>query len=363
MGRGPAILLIVAGLCGAAAADPAAPGAGSAAPADPIAAPAAPLPPATLTHTPWIDLAPSSALDHALAEPPREYHPVAAAIAVGGLYAVFTGWTYLAWYRKHKPLSQYKFGGDGWLGDRTYAGGADKFGHAWATMSLGRLGAEVLRQYGGYGRTTSALIGAGLSEALFLGVEVKDGFYYEFSFSDATGDTLGALAAFALSNWPRLDELFDYRVQYFPSTMYLRKLEGTSPCPVGGCSRWNIAEDYSGETYLLAFHLGGIHALRDMKYGTLSRFVDVVGGFGTRNYKPTPDKDITGKPTQELFIGVSLNAQGLFDWLLEGHRSRSARTTRKVTHALFEVFNLPYTAVPVIENDHMASGPPAMDGA
>ena len=363
MRRGPAILLIVAWLSSAAAADPAGSGAGSAAGTDPhvatLTSPAA----VTLAHSPWIDLAPSGVLDRALTEPPPEHHPVAAALAVGGLYAVFTGWTYLAWYRKHKPLSQYKFGGDGWLGDRTYAGGADKFGHAWATMSLARLGTEVLSQYGGYDRTTSALVGAGLSEALFLGVEVKDGFYYEFSFSDATGDTLGALAAFALSRWPRLDELFDYRVQYWPSTMYVRKLEGTSPCPVGGCSRWNIAEDYSGETYLLALHLGGIHALRDMKYGTISRFVDVVGGFGTRNYKPTPDKDITGKPTQELFIGLSLNAQGLFDYLLEGHHSRAARTTRKVTHALFEVFNLPFTSLPVYEHDHMASGPPAMDGA
>lgn len=365
MRRGWVALLIIAWLRPAHA-GPAAPEAVHHDPVVPVTAsePATASDPVASQPSPWLDLGPKDLLARSLVEPePTEAHPVAAAATLGGLYAVFAGWTYFAWYRKHRPLSQYKWGGDGWLGDRTYAGGADKFGHAWATMSLGRLGSEMMRQWGGYSRTTSALVGAGLSEALFLGIEVKDGFYYEFSFSDATADTLGALTAFALSRWPRLDELFDYRVQYWPSPMYLRKLEGTSPCPTGGCSRWNIAEDYSGETYLLAFHLGGIHALRDMKYGTLARFVDVVGGYRTRNYKPTPDPDLAFTPRQDVFIGLSLNAQGLFDWLLEGHHSRGARATRKVTHALFEVFNLPFTSVRVLDHDHRASGPPMMDGA
>ena len=48
--------------------------------------------------------------------------------------------------------------------------------------------------------------------------------------------------------------------------------------------------------------------------------------------------------TQQWYLGVSLNAQGLFDYLLP-HDS----TWRKVTHGLFEVTNLPYTAVPVVD--------------
>jgi hypothetical protein len=318
-------------------------------------------PPPTAEDSPWIDLAPATVLerdlDHAIV---RDHdHRVASALTLTGLYAAFTTWTYFAWYRKHKPLSEFKWGGDGWLGPRTYAGGADKFGHAWATMSLARLGTEMLGQWGGYDRTTANLVSTGLAEALFIGVEVKDGFFYEFSFSDATGDTLGALMAFALAQWPRLDELFDYRVQYWPSQMYLRKVDGSSPCPVGGCSRWNIAEDYSGETYLLALHLGGIHSLRDMRYGTFSRFVDVTLGFGSRNYKPTPDPELMTTPKQEVFIGLSLNAQGLFDWFLE----RRSNTGRKITHGLFEVFNLPFTSAPLLEYDHSPSAPPHMDGA
>src|SRR5258706_9743783 len=108
-------------------------------------------------------------------------------------------------------------------------------------MSLARLGTAMLDDWGGYDRRTASIISTALSEALFIGVEVKDGFFYEFSFSDATGDTLGALAALALDNFPRLDELFDFRVQYWPSTMYLRKVDGSSPCPSGGGVRWGIS--------------------------------------------------------------------------------------------------------------------------
>jgi hypothetical protein len=360
-------LLLIAGLRGVAVAEPDAPAPKPA---------AAPDPAVTVTASPWIDLAPANVLEkHAEPEVPAD-HKVAAAVTMSGMYGAFIGWMYVAWYRKHHPLDQYKWGGDGWVGDETYAGGADKFGHAWATMSLARAGTEMLNQWGGYDRTTSNIISTVASELLFTGVEVKDGFYYEFSFSDLTGDSIGAVAGFALSQWPRLDELFDYRVEYWPSAMYQRKLDGSSPCPSGGCSKWNIAEDYSGETYLLAFHLGGIHALRDMKYGTISRFIDVAAGFSSRNYKPercappacTMEQaaaDLAaapGKPQQHLYLGITLNAQGLFDYLFEGRASKSARATRKITHGVFEVFNPPFTYMSV-ESTHTAVNPPAMGGA
>ena len=300
-------------------------------------------------------------------EPAPRYHPLAAKLTLAGMYTAFAGWMYLAWYRNHNPLAQYKWGGDdrpgllGWAGDTTYAGGEDKFGHAWSTLALARLGDEILEQWGGFDHTESMLIGAGMAELLFLGVEVRDGFTFEFSFSDLGGDTVGAVAALALMQWPRLDELFDFRVQYFPSPMYLRKLDGSSPCPTGTCSRWNIAEDYSGQTYLLAFHLGGIHALRDLPYGTWSRFVDATVGFDTRNYKPAPDAALMATPRQELFVGLSLNAQGLFDWLLEDRPAHC--TARKVTHGLFEMFNLPFTSLRVLEHDHSPTGPIDTGGA
>jgi hypothetical protein len=162
--------------------------------------------------------------------------------------------------------------------------------------------------------------------------------------------------------WPRLDEMFDFRVQYFPSSVYIDKLDGKSLCREGTCSRWNIAEDYSGETYLLAFHLGSIHALRDIPtWGTVARFVDLAVGYDTRNYKPTPDADLHLVPTKEGFFGVSFNAQGFFDWLLE---DTSHQTLRKVTHGLGEVFNLPFSSAGLFRLEYTCpTCAPSQDGA
>jgi hypothetical protein len=277
----------------------------------------------------------------------KPVHPVAATTTVGALYLVFSVFLFVAWYRKHYPLSKYKWGGDGWMEEWTYAGGADKCGHAWATMALARLGTWILTDIGGFALRKASVVSAIMSELLFVGVEVKDGFYYEFSFSDLTGDTTGMLMALALDNSKRLNELLAYRVQYFPSEMYVRKVGGWSECKTGGCSRWNIAEDYSGQTYLTALHLCGIKAVRD-KLGTASRFVDVVGGFDSRGYRPYPDWDATEIPRQKLFLGLSFNAQGFFDWLLGDRPSNAAEVGRKITHGLFEVFNLPNTTLPLL---------------
>jgi hypothetical protein len=326
--------LVIAWLQAIALAGPASPNAST---PDPDAAPRA---------SPWIDLAPSNVLEkHALDIEPREDHRTRAALELGSFYTGFSVWAYFAWYRHHPPLSNYKFGGDGMFGVETYAGGADKMGHAWSTMALARMGTAILTE-GGWDHTRSTLLSAGLSELLFLNVEIRDGFYFEFSYGDLEMDTVGMVLAIALDLWPRLDELFDFRVQYFPSARYIDNVEGSpnkdgSPsCRAGGCSRWNIAEDYSGQTYLVALHLGAIHSLRE-RAGEWTRFVDVAVGFDSRNYKPPPDPADRLIPKQELFLGVSLNAQGMFDYLFEGHHEGP----RKVLHGIFEVFNLPFTTV------------------
>ncbi len=311
-------------------------------------------PNAPAADSPWLDLSPAPVLANHGSDDSKPTHKLAASLTLAGFYAGFGTWTYFAWYRHHKPLGEFKWGGDGnwkiwsdsegWFGSKRYAGGADKLGHAWATYIFGRGGTELLSQWGGVSRLKSTLIGAALAEALFFGVEVKDGFYYEFSYGDFAFNTLGAALSIAMSLSPRLDELFDYRVQYLPSQAYVDQLAG---------GNLNIAEDYTGETYLVALHLGGIHTLRDMKYGTWSRFVDLAVGFGTDGYKPEQPLGFPKyRESQHSYIGISVNAQGFFDWLFE-NRSPPAR---KITHGVFEVFNLPYGFVPVVDHEALPNG-------
>ena len=56
---------------------------------------------------------------------------------------------------------------------------------------------------------------------------------------------------------------------------------------------------------------------------------------------------------------MTLNAQGVFDRLLD----RRAPRARKVMHGLFEVFNLPYTTLPLLDGTRRPVGPVEMDGA
>lgn len=313
--------------------------------------------------SPWLDEAPAPVLSGPVPKRDRWSSKWTSALVLGGLYLGFSGWAYLAWYRnapsKEDPQSLGDIwecavhprtpGCDGWFGKNTYAGGADKLGHAWAAMVLARGGTATLTA-GGWGRNKAALVSAALSNALFLAVEIKDYFYYEFSPGDFALNTLGALAAIAFDLSPRLDELVDFRVEYWPSAQYRHNLfDSSSPCAKRtpgqpSCSRWNVAEDYSGETYLLALHLGAIRTLRDWHYGGWSQYVDLSLGFKTRNYKPPPTLlqeemgTMNVRRTQDLFIGLSFNAQGLVDRFLP-----KKSKLRKAAHGLLEVLTPPLT--------------------
>jgi hypothetical protein len=309
--------------------------------AEPVASETPAHDPNVATRSPWIDQSPALVFTSSDPISTRTDHRLASGLTVAGLYAGFSAWAYIAWYRNHPEKDMHDFGRDGWFGQHTYAGGADKLGHAWATMVLARGGTAALRA-GGWDRRRSAVVSALLSEGLFLAVEMKDYYYYEFSPGDFTFNTLGALAAVVLDLSPRLDELIDFRVEWWPSDQYVHNfIDSDSPCAKRmpgqpSCSRWNVAEDYSGERYLLALHLGAIQPIR--KLTKWSRFVDFSVGFASRNYKPPPTLDPNALKTQTLSFGVSLNAQGVVDALLPQESK-----LRKTGHGVFEVLTPPMT--------------------
>src|SRR5262249_14156620 len=149
---------------------------------------------------------------------------VATLATLGGLYAAASVWAYFAWYRD-VPEKPFLWGGDGGFGVNTYAGGADKMGHFWSDLAITRSTSEMLMA-GGWRPLPATLIAGGLSAFAFTMVEVKDGYYYEFSFGDLTADYLGVAAAATLENFPAIDRLFDLRLDYWPSKEYLEILRG-----------------------------------------------------------------------------------------------------------------------------------------
>lgn len=268
-------------------------------------------------------------------EPPVEDHRVLSAIGLGGTYVTLGTWAWFAWYYNRPRLPQWKFGGDGWFGDTTYAGGADKFGHFWANLTFSRLGTDLLRR-GGWGKWSSSAIGSGMSLAFFFMVEVKDGFFYEFSPSDMAGNTTGALLAFAMSNWPALDDALDVRVQWWPSVQFQRQLSA------------NFVEDYSGETYLFAYKPRSLRFVREGDWDVRwLEFVNPVIGFQSRGYKPLPLPSDNEIRKQEIFVGLTIDLQAVFDETLGDARSRAGRWGHNVGHTVTEFVNAPYTTLDV----------------
>jgi len=172
--------------------------------------------------------------------------------------------------------------------------------------------------------------------AFFL-VEVNDGFYTEFSPSDMVGNGVGALSAVAMSQWPALDDAIDFRVQWFPSRDFRRH-------PTA-----NFAEDYSGETYLLAFKPRSIPALRNAESPVYwLQFVNPVVAFASRNYKPVPVAPETVTRQQTAYVGLTLDVQAVVDATLGTRKAPAARLAHGVGHGLFEAVNLPFSTLPLL---------------
>jgi hypothetical protein len=244
---------------------------------------------------------------------------------VGGVYASVGLIEYVA-RLGHAPAHPFLISDqDGYFGANTYAGGEDKLGHAWMTMTLTRLASRALRA-GGWSDTGAAIVGGGLAYGLMLAHEIEDGYQYEFSPGDLMGNTAGLLLGIATELSPGLDRVIDFRVEYWPSPEYLAILANQRPHTAGDLLPF---QDYSGETYLLAIH---------NHWSSWTELVDFVVGFHAQNYKPNPIPP--GKTqSQDLFVGVSLDVQQLFDHMRPGK-------VRTIGHAVTEVLSVPAT-VPI----------------
>jgi hypothetical protein len=261
-------------------------------------------------------------------EPDSAGWRIASLAGVTGLYAGVGTWAYFAWYDQ-PPEHGFRFNEDGWFGADTYAGGSDKLGHLWSNLALTRLNAHVL-EAGGWSPRTAHWLSAGLSTAFFTLVEVKDAYYYAFSWGDMAANIGGVGLALLAHEFPGADELLDFRVSYWPSAAYRTQ---------GGV---NFAEDYSGQTYLLAFHLEPV--LPSSKWYLPARYLDVVGGYRTVNYKPDREPRDAYPRRREPFLGLTLNlGQALDDLTLDANPR-----AQRLTHHITEHVNIPFTALPLV---------------
>lgn len=257
------------------------------------------------------------------------------AASVAAVYGVFATWAYFAWFRgaHERPFFfETKWAQENPFALRTYAGGADKWGHGWASYGLTR-GTTELLVAGGWRRVPSSLVAAGLAGAAFTVQEIKDGSIWGFELGDLATDLSGAVLGAVMEDLPAVDRLLDFRLHYFPSADF-RKLAGTRFWSRG--DGIDFAQDYSGMSFQLALHLGALPGATTQRLLSWMRWVDVITGFETRGYSPTPMPRIHD-PYQSWHLGVGVDMQSVLAALVRPGKLRS------FGHGFFEVLSLPAT--------------------
>ena len=252
----------------------------------------------------------------------------AASVAV--VYGGFATWAYFAWFRgaHEKPF----FFESDWSGENPfalheYAGGADKWGHAFASYGLSR-GTTELLVAGGWRRWPASLVASGLAAAAFTTQELKDGNIWGFEVGDFVADLTGAGLSLLMENVPAVDRVVDFRLQYWPSRDF-RKLFREHPFSRG--DGVDIAQDYSGMSFQLAVHLAPLADAGEALWWT--QWIDVVVGFESRGYSPVPMPRVSD-PYQTYYAGLGVNLQGIID------RARPGKL-RSFGHGFTEVIALP----------------------
>ncbi|MHB9101143.1 MAG: DUF2279 domain-containing protein [Sulfuricella sp.] len=218
---------------------------------------------------------------------------------------------------------------EGWFGQNTYSGGADKMGHAYFSYAGTRLLSHAF-EWAGNSREDSVHLSAATVFGTLMAVETIDGFSkrWKFSKEDMVMNVLGTGLGLLFEKNKRLDDLFDFRLHYWPSGD-ARRLNEISP-----------VNDFSGQTYLLVAKATGIPQLRSHE---VLRYFELAAGYGSRGYEPNegvpyPDRH------RNLYFGISLNISEILRNTVFRDSAEKTRSQR-VTETVLEYVQVPGTAV------------------
>lgn len=232
----------------------------------------------------------------------RQQKLLATNAATAGL---ISAWGLVSW-----DYGEYGFQArsEGWFGEHTKHGGADKLGHFYSGYVLGQGLSGLYRSFG-YPRREAAAYGALSSWGLLAYMELGDAFSrFGLSYEDIVMNTAGASASYALDRYPGLSRILDLRVEYLPKE-----------------PQADVFTDYDSLKFLAAVKLEGIGALPRGPWDWL----EVHVGYYTRNY------GVVGAAAQRyLYAGIGLNVGRLF-------RRHGYDKTAKV----LQYVQVPYTAI------------------
>jgi hypothetical protein len=222
---------------------------------------------------------------------------------------------------------------EGWFGQNTDYGGADKLGHALFAYAGTRLLARGL-EWAGNDRDTALRLGVATAVGTLLAVEVIDGYSRQWRFSreDAVANLVGGALGYVFETHPRLDALLDLRLQYQPSR---------GP---GSERRFDPFGDYSGQRYLVVLKASGVPALREHP---LLGYLELNVGYGTRNFEQESRPFV--QPTRHAYVGISLNLTKVLRGTAFRGNDRPSRA-QALTESALEFIQVPPATV---QRDHV----------
>ncbi|OVE82369.1 hypothetical protein BVY04_01195 [bacterium M21] len=202
---------------------------------------------------------------------------------------VITAWGIAKWdYFTVAPHAQ----SEGWFGNDTSNGGADKLGHMYSSY-VATHALSALYEYWQFRREDAALYGA-LSSFVIMGyMEFGDAFSdYGFSNEDLLANTAGILWGYLTYRDPVLASRLDFRWEY-----------GIHP------SQADLVTDYENSKFLVALKLNGFEACRK----SWLRHLEFHAGYYTRGFEDDePDRE------RNMYAGVAINLTDMF--ARYGHR-------------------------------------------
>jgi hypothetical protein len=202
---------------------------------------------------------------------------------------------------------------EGWFGENTKSGGADKLGHFWSSYATSHLFSYFYEKFG-YGQEKANLYGALSGAGLQTIVEIGDSFSGDFGFSyeDFIMNLGGAGAAYILGKYPAFAEKIAFRIEYVPESL----------SDLGG----DIFTDYENQRYLIALKLDGFETFRNSYLG----YLELQAGYFTRGFEQYQ----VGQPDhrqRSAYFGIGLNIDKIV---------RKYYDTR-----IFDYFQMPFTTL------------------
>ena len=243
-------------------------------------------------------------------------------LLIGGTTAGLLWYGSAHWW-KDSMGSSFRTVNEGWFGQDTYTGGADKFGHMYSTYTGTRLLTRAF-EWAGHDRDSAAWLGAATAWGAMAAVEIGDGLssHFRFSKEDLIMNTLGTGLGLLLEKKPELDEVLDFRLMYWPSGD-ARRLHQV-----------DIEGDHSGQTYLFVAKASGIPTLRKIEP---LRYLELAVGYGSRGYEP----NVGGERSRHVYYGISLNIAEILGASV--FRESGGSRAQKISNGILEFVQIPGT--------------------